>query len=78
MQLIEACCLRNEVPQIVIRIMINFLGNLISERKFSLTNEMKNYAKDKLNCLRAEVVFDFVKAIQLSNIVNDDYFLKLA
>ena len=39
---------------------------------------MKGYAKDKLGTLRAEVVFDFVKSMQLSAIVNDDYFLQLA
>jgi hypothetical protein len=39
---------------------------------------MKHHAKDKLGCLRAEVVFDFVKAMQLSDVVNEDYFLKLA
>ena len=78
MQLLEACCIKSEVPQLVIRIMINSLGNLIAEKKLTVTPEMKNYAKDKLGCLRAEVVFDFVKAIQLNDIVNEDYFLKLA
>lgn len=58
--------------------MINSLGNLITEGKLSLTEKMKHYAKDKLSYLRAEVVFDFVKAMQLSGVVNEDYFLKLA
>lgn len=39
---------------------------------------MKGYAKDKLGCLRAEVVFDYVKAMQLSDVVDDKYFFKLA
>lgn len=43
--------------------MINSLGNLISEGKLQLTEKMKHYAKDKLGFLRAEVVFDFVKAM---------------
>jgi hypothetical protein len=43
--------------------MINSLGNLITEGKLSLTEKMKHHAKDKLGYLRAEVVFDFVKAM---------------
>jgi hypothetical protein len=58
--------------------MINSLGNLISEGKLQLTEKMKHHAKDKLGCLRAEVVFDFVKAMQLNNVVDENYFLKLA
>ena len=76
MNLLEACCNKPEVPQLVIRILINFIGSLVSDRKLAMTPEMRNYAKDKLSCLRAEVVFDFVKATQLQ--VNADYFLKLA
>lgn len=78
MQLLESCCIKQEVPQLVIRILINTLGNMIQEGKLLLTPDMKNYAKEKLGCLRAEVVFDFVKAMQLSGVVNEDYFLKLA
>jgi hypothetical protein len=62
MHLLDACCNKPEVPQLIIRIMINFLGSLVSEGKLVLTSDMKNYAKEKLGCLRAEVVFDFVKA----------------
>lgn len=58
--------------------MINTLGTFINEGQLVLTNTMKGYAKDKLGSLRAEVVFDFVKAMQMNNIVDEDYFLKLA
>lgn len=78
MQLLEACCIKQEVPQLVIRIMINTLGTFINEGKLTLSASMKNYAKDKLSNLRAEVVFDFVKAMQMNSIVNEDYFFKLA
>ena len=42
--------------------MINYIGNLISDGMLTMTPDLKNYAKEKLGCLRAEVVFDFVKA----------------
>ena len=58
--------------------MINTLGTFINEGNLVLSSSMKGYAKDKLGSLRAEVVFDFVKAMQMNNIVDEDYFLKLA
>ena len=43
--------------------MINSLGSMIQENKLIITNDMKTYALSKLSALRAEIVFDFVKAI---------------
>lgn len=76
LQLIEACCLKVEVPQLIVRIAINYLGMMISEGKIVMSKEMKQMAINKLVSLRGEVVFDFVKLMQLD--VGEDYFLELA
>lgn len=78
MALLEACCSRDQVPLLVIRITINHLGILIKDGKLKLTAELKNIAKESLSFLRAEVVFDFVKLMGLDGVVNEEYFLKLA
>lgn len=39
---------------------------------------MKGIAKESLSFLKGEVVFDFVRLMGLSGVVNEDYFLKLA
>ncbi len=62
----------------MIRITINYLGILINDGKLKLTDELKNLAKEQLSFLRAEVVFDFVRLMGLSGVVNEEYFLKLA
>jgi len=76
LQLIEACCLKVEVPQLIVRIAINYLGMMISDSKIVMNKEMKQMAINKLVSLRGEVVFDFVKLMQLD--VGEDYFLELA
>ena len=78
LQLIEACCIKQEVPQLVIRIMINTMGNMVNEGSLVLSKEMVAFAKNKLGSLRAEVVFDFVKAMHMNDTVDDNYFFKLA
>jgi hypothetical protein len=39
---------------------------------------LKGIAKESLSFLKGEVVFDFVRLMGLSGVVNEDYFLKLA
>lgn len=39
---------------------------------------MKGVAKESLSYLKSDVVFDFVRLMDLSGVVNEDYFLKLA
>ncbi len=58
--------------------MINHLGILISDGKLKLTDHLKAIAKESLSFLKGEVVFDFVRLMGLSGVVNEDYFLKLA
>lgn len=58
--------------------MINHLGILISDGKLKLTDHLKGIAKESLSFLKGEVVFDFVRLMGLSGVVNEDYFFKLA
>ena len=78
MNLLEACSLKSQVPLLIIRIAINYIGILISESKLNLSPQLQQIAKEKLGCLRAEVVYDFVKLLGLSQIVDGKYFLQLA
>jgi hypothetical protein len=76
--LLQACCLRDQVPFLVIRIIMNYLGILIKDGKLKLTDHLKGIAKESLSYLKSDVVFDFVRLMDLSGVVNEDYFLKLA
>ena len=78
LNLLEACSIKAEVPLLVIRIAINYIGILINDEKLKLTPEMQLMAKEKLGTLRAEVVYDFVKHMGLNGIVDEKYFLQLA
>lgn len=75
-QLLEYCCLKSEVPLLVNRVLVNTLGKLV-KGGLQLSKEMKEFSKDLLYSMRAEIVFDFVKAVNLDN-VTDEYFLELA
>jgi hypothetical protein len=49
------------VPLLVIRIALNHIGILISDGKIKITEEMQIKAKQKIQNIRSEVVFDYVK-----------------
>ena len=78
LNLLEACCQKPEVPLLVVRIAINHIGILVCDGKLKMTEEMRALAMEKLEVLRAEVVFDFVKHMGLGAVVKEDYFLQLA
>jgi len=62
----------------VIRITINHLGILISDKKLTMTAVLKEVALNSLSSLRADLVHDFVRLTGLSDVVKDDYFFKMA
>jgi len=51
---------------------------MISEGKLKLSEEHQLRAKQKIQNIRSEVVFDYVKNLQLQKIVNPDYLSELA
>lgn len=59
MLLLEACCVRAEVPLLVIKTLVKEVS------KHKLSQEMEVIAIDALNYLRAEVIYDFVTAFNL-------------
>jgi hypothetical protein len=75
LNLLEACCQKPEVPLLVVRIAINHIGILVVDGKLNMTEDMRKLAMEKLEVLRAEVVFDYVKHMGLSGVVKEDYFL---
>ena len=77
LNLMESCCVRNEVPLIVIRITWNHLKSLIDEEKIKLTPAHKQFAVERLDKIRAEIVHEFHKHLQLEALVSADYFEKL-
>lgn len=77
LNLIESCCVRPEVPLIVIRIAWNHLKSLIDEEKIKITNLHKKFALERIDKIRAEIVHEFYKHMQLQNEVAPDYFEKL-
>jgi hypothetical protein len=54
MLLLEACCVRTEIPLLVIKTLVKEVS------KHKLSQEMEVIAIDALNYLRAEVIYDFV------------------
>ena len=76
--LLEACCARNEVPMIVIRIAWNSLKFMIDEGTIKITDKHREFAQTKIEKIRAEIVFEFVKLLGIQSIISPDYFEKLA
>jgi len=50
----------------------------VVDGKLNMSEDMRKLAMEKLEVLRAEVVFDYVKHMGLSGVVKEDYFLQLA
>jgi len=59
MLLLEAFCVRTEIPLLVIKTLVKEVS------KHKLSQEMEVIAIDALNYLRAEVIYDFVSAFNL-------------
>lgn len=77
LNLIESCCARPEVPLIVIRIAWNQLKLLIDEDKIKIKLEHQQFAIERLDKIRTEIVHEFYKHLQLQNHVSTDYFEEL-
>ena len=77
MNMIESCCLSKEVPLLVIRIALDHLKQLIDEEKIQLSHSYKEFAVYRLDKIRAEIVHEFYKLLQLEALTPPDYFEKL-
>lgn len=75
--LVEHCCLRPEVPLLVIRIAWNFIKQAIESNRLKLTENHKQFAITKIEKIRAEIVFEFVHNLGINSTINPDYFEKL-
>lgn len=75
--LVEHCCLRPEVPLLVIRIAWNFIKQAIENNRLKLTENHKQFAISKIEKMRAEIVFEFVHNLGINNKIDPDYFEKL-
>jgi hypothetical protein len=75
--MMESCCVRNEVPLVVIRIMWNHLKSLIDEEKIKVALAHRQFATERLDKIRAEIVHEFHRHLQLEVLIPPDYFEKL-
>lgn len=64
--LMEACSSEEKVPGIICRILINNLFFQVSEGEIKLTPKHKELAMSKLESIRGEIIFDFVKKLELT------------
>jgi len=78
LNVLEACSIRPEVPLLVIRIALNHLHILLNDGKLVLSEACKKSAIEKLDKMRPDVVFEYVRHLQLSQLTAPDYFEKLA
>lgn len=78
LNVLEACSLRPEVPVLIIRIALNHLNISMNDGKLVLSDACKKAAIEKLDKIRPDVVFEYVKLFQLKDLVGADYFEKLA
>lgn len=78
LNLMKACSQTEDCPLIIIRILCNHLGWLSRDNKLKINEGHQKLALDNLEFLRAEIVFDFVKNLDLSSIVDEGYLCKLA
>jgi hypothetical protein len=74
----RACSMIEDCPLIIVRILCNHLGWLSRDDKLKITEAHQKLALENLEYLRADIVFDFVKNLELINIVNTDYLVTLA
>jgi hypothetical protein len=54
------------------------MGWLSRDNKLTINETHQKLALENLEFLRAEIVFDFVKNLELNSIVNTDYLCTLA
>jgi hypothetical protein len=78
LKLMRACSMIEDCPLIIVRILCNHLGWLSRDDKLKITEAHQKLALENLEYLRADIVFDFVKNLELINIVNTDYLVTLA
>jgi len=78
LNVLEACSIRPEVPLFVIHIALQHLHILLRDGKLVLSEACKKSAIEKLDKIRPDVVFEYVRYLQLSQLTAPDYFEKLA
>jgi len=77
MNLVECCSVRPEVPLVVIRIAWNHLKSLIDDEKIIINKEQQKFAIERLDKIRADIVHEVYKHMQLQALVAPDFFEKL-
>jgi 3'-5' exonuclease len=78
LNLLEAVSVHEGVPSIVCRIIINNLSLQISDEEIIITPKHQEMALSKLECIRSEIIFDYVQKLRLSPLVDNSRFLDLA
>jgi hypothetical protein len=77
MSMIESCCVCKGLPLIVIRNTWFHLKSLIDEENIKVSHAHKQFTAERLDKIRAEIVNEFYKHLQLDAFVSHDYFEKM-
>lgn len=78
LNLMEACCMKEELTGIICRVLFNYLTNSIRDDELKYTEKLQDIAFNKLVNIRTEMLFDFVEKMKLTERVTPEFYKVIA
>ena len=78
LNLMEACCMKEDLSGIICRVLLNNLTNQIRDEEIVYNLKHQDIAFTKLENIRTEMLFDFVEKMNLKERVTPDFYKEIA
>jgi hypothetical protein len=77
LNLLEACCMNEELTVIICRILLNHLFHRMQDEQIIFNSKHQEIALSKIENIRTEILFDYVNKMKLEAKVNPPFYKEI-
>ena len=76
--MLEACCLNEEIPTIIPRILLNNLAIKLIEKTISMAMPRhQDWSMEIFDRIRSDLVPDFINKMKIAHLVTEEYLINI-